>query len=68
MKNTFNPNYAISPIEILYDMGVTELKESDRITQEIADKLESLLGIPASFWLELENQYQKDLVRLNDDE
>jgi len=38
------------------------------ITAETALQLEQVLGIPASFWLRLEQQYQEALVRLAEEE
>ncbi|MDB5281904.1 MAG: hypothetical protein JWO06_979 [Bacteroidota bacterium] len=34
------------------------------ITEDIADKLESILGASAEFWLRRENQYQEDFKRV----
>lgn len=46
-------------------MSVSKLKELINgkvcITKEIADKLENIFGIDASFWINLEKHYQKEL-------
>lgn len=43
------------------------IKGKSAITEETALKLEYVLGIPASFWNNLESNYQETLVRLKDD-
>ncbi|WP_061227201.1 ImmA/IrrE family metallo-endopeptidase [Leptospira interrogans] len=40
------------------------LKGKIRIDKEIAEKLEIVLGPPANFWIERENQFQKDFFLL----
>ena len=49
-------------------MSVPELAELIKgkvpITKETATKLEYVLGIPASFWLNLERQYQDELLEI----
>lgn len=37
----------------------------EAITEKTAMQLEEILGIPASFWLNLENNYRQELVKLN---
>jgi len=43
------------------------IKGKSAITEETALKLEYVLGIPASFWNNLESNYQETLARLKDD-
>lgn len=40
------------------------IKGKAPITKDTAAKLEYVLGIPASFWLNLERQYQEELMRI----
>lgn len=40
------------------------IKGKAPITKDTAVKLEYVLGIPASFWLNLERQYQEELMRI----
>ena len=53
-------------------MGVSEkyigqLIHGDiRLTPDIADELEMVLGIPAQFWLNLESIYRKKLMNIKD--
>ena len=48
------------------DVDIDELnkviKGKAPITKETATKLEYVLGVPASFWLNLERQYQEQLL------
>ena len=36
-----------------------------QITSNIANRLEQILGIKASFWLNIEQDYKETLIRLN---
>ena len=38
------------------------IKGKAPITKETATRLEYVLGVPASFWLNLEHQYQEELL------
>lgn len=44
------------------------IKGETPITPEIALKLENVFNLPASFWLNLENNYQEALTRITIDE
>lgn len=63
----------MSQVDLATRMGrtpkfVTELVGGkSSITIETALALEQVLGIPASFWLSLESNYQETLARLNED-
>ena len=50
------------------DMSVQEIKELIRgervVTEDIAQKLEEVLGSPASLWLGLERRYQRTKAHL----
>jgi len=58
----------MSQAELAARMKVTEkhinliIKGEASLTEEIALKLERVLGIPASFWENLEHQYRQYLV------
>lgn len=41
------------------------IKGKAPITKETAAKLEYVLGIPATFWLNLERQYQEELLQIH---
>lgn len=40
------------------------IKGKSSITRDTAQKLEFVLGVPASFWLNLEKQYQEELLEI----
>ena len=41
------------------------MKGKLELTQDIADQLEDALGIPSSFWLNLEGMYRDKLKRIS---
>ena len=41
------------------------IKGRERITTDTAYRLETVFGIPASFWINRENEYQKNYSRLS---
>ena len=61
----------ISKIDFAKRMGISSkhlndiYKGSAPITPETAIKLERVLGMPISYWLNLEANYQSDLARIN---
>lgn len=86
-KYTYQPDYAVTPGEVLADeleaRGMTHQDLSERsgllpdqlnllaqanasITPDTAARLESALGMPAEFWLNLEARYQEALARIAD--
>lgn len=59
----------IEEVARLMEVDVSDVKRllagSDtRLNQSTADKLESATGFPAYCWINLENQYREDMVRL----
>ena len=44
------------------------LKGKSEITTEIANRLESVLGIPADFWLGLEQNYRLSLKKKEEED
>lgn len=43
---------------------ISQLMNGDvRVTSDMAEKLESVLGVPADFWNKLESIYQEKLVK-----
>ena len=46
------------------DMVENIIQEKAAIDAEFAAKLEAVFGLPARFWLKLEDDYQEDMVRL----
>lgn len=88
MKNKFEPDYAIPPMETLkevleeqmitlgvlsrmtgidYEVILEVMEVRRQIDETIAGKLEEVLGIPKSFWLNLEKNYQEAIDRLKKD-
>lgn len=76
--NQFRPDYAIPPGEILKEyLTCFKLSDDDKklikniidrniiIDQYIAAKLQTFFYLPASYWLQIEANYQSDLERLN---
>ena len=41
------------------------LKQKETITPQMANKLEVALGIPASMWLNLQAEYDKDIIAIS---
>lgn len=64
---------AMSQKEFAFRMGLTEkhvtnlLKGSVRLTTNTAMRLESVLGIPAIFWENLEALYRESLIRVEEE-
>ena len=58
--------------EFAYDIGMQPtmlneiLKEKRAITTEIALSLEKALDIPAKYWMDLQIQYDIDMIRLTE--
>ena len=88
IQNTFKPNYAVPPGEILKEtletLGMTQSELAERmgrprqtingvvsgkssINADTALQLERALGVPASFWNNLETNYQQTLARLREE-
>lgn len=63
-------NLGISQTELGERLGKNKAKTSDlingktSITNETARKLEMVLGVSASFWLNLEKEYQEEIVEI----
>ena len=89
IQNTFKPNYAVPPAEILKEtletLGTTQSELVERmgrprqtinevvsgklsINADTALQLERALSVPASFWNNLETNYQQTLARLRQEE
>jgi addiction module HigA family antidote len=60
----------ISQTELCERLGKSKAKTNDlingkiSITNEIARKLEMVLSVSASFWLNLEKEYQEEIVEI----
>lgn len=89
IQNTFKPNYAVPPGEILKEtletLGMNQSELVERmgrprqtingvlsgklsINADTALQLERALGIPASFWNNLETNYRQTLARLREEQ
>lgn len=49
-----------------YEVLIDIMEVKTKVNKEIADKLESALEIPSSFWVNLEENYQATLKRLSE--
>lgn len=64
-------NLGISQTELGERLGKSRAKTSDlingktAITNETAQKLEMVLGVSASFWLNLEKEYQEEILKID---
>ena len=62
-------NMGMSQSEFAAKMKMSEIQAHNllngdvRLTTEVASRLESVLGVPASFWLNLESIYREKLLK-----
>lgn len=54
-----------SHLELSDEKMALLMKGKLELTQDIADQLEDALGIPSSFWLNLEGMYRDKLKRIS---
>ena len=66
-------NRNISWRDFAFQMGMSDRQAMDllegrmRLTQETAERLEKVLGVPAKFWNSLETIYRKKAKRIEQD-